>query len=127
MCIFHLWTRNTSSTHITTLVNSLSLRYLLLPRKTSSDAQLSQYSSFSFLKYGSQEKFSFWCRYVLHLFESDFCKNKKSFTKMLLSFNFKNFRIFFSWKKTDKKWTYVMFQCFRINFSIIFYNSLVCA
>ena len=31
----------------------------------------------------------------------DFCRNKKSFTKMLLSINYRNFEIFFSWKKTD--------------------------
>ena len=53
------------------------------------------------LKYGSQEKVSFWCRCSIFL-SPTFVEIKKSFTKMLLSFNFKNFRIFFSWKKTDK-------------------------
>ena len=46
------------------------------------------------LKYGSQEKVSFWCR--CSIFSSlTFVEIKKSFTKMFLSFNFKNFRIFF--------------------------------
>ena len=53
------------------------------------------------LKYGSQEKVSFWCRCSIFL-SPTFVEIKKSFTKMLLSFNFKNFRIFYSWKKTDK-------------------------
>ena len=53
------------------------------------------------LKYGSQEKVSFWSRSSIFLSPA-FVEIKKSFTKMLLSFNFKNFRIFFSWKKTDK-------------------------
>ena len=53
------------------------------------------------LKYGSQEKVSFWCRCSIFL-SPTFVEIKKSFTKMLLSLNFNNFRIFFSWKKTDK-------------------------
>ena len=54
-----------------------------------------------FLKYGFQEKVSYWCRCSIFL-SPTFVEIKKSFTKMLLSFNFKNFKIFFSWKKTDK-------------------------
>ena len=60
-----------------------------------------QHLTMGTLKYGSQEKNSFWCRCSIFL-SLTFVEIKKSFTKMLLSFNFKNFRIFFSWKKTDK-------------------------
>ena len=54
-----------------------------------------------FLKYGFQEKVSYWCRCSIFL-SPTFVEIKKCFTKMLLYFNFKIFRIFFSWKKTDK-------------------------
>ena len=46
------------------------------------------------LKYVSQEKVSFWCRCSIFL-SLTFVEIRKSFKKMLLSFNFKNFRIFF--------------------------------
>ena len=52
------------------------------------------------LKYGSQEKISFCCRCSSFL-SLTFVEIKKSFTKMLLSINYRNFEIFFSWKKTD--------------------------
>ena len=53
------------------------------------------------LKYGFQERGSFLYR-CSRLLSPTFVEIKKSFTKMLLSFNSKNFRIFFSWNKTDK-------------------------
>ena len=52
------------------------------------------------LKYGSQEKISFCCRCSSFL-SLTFVEIKKSFTEMLLSINYRNFEIFFSWKKTD--------------------------
>ena len=52
------------------------------------------------LKYGSQEKNSFCCRCSSFL-SLTFVEIKKSFTEMLLSINYRNFEIFFSWKKTD--------------------------
>ena len=55
----------------------------------------------AYLKYGSQEKISFCCKCSSFL-SLTFVEIKKSFTKMLLSINYLNFKIFFSWKKTDK-------------------------
>ena len=54
------------------------------------------------LKYSSDQMIPFSCRCSILLGLTFVEIKKKSFTKMLLSFNFKNFRMFFSWKKTDK-------------------------
>ena len=54
-------------------------------------------------KYRSKQISPQCCRCSI-LLDLTFVEIKKSFTKMLLSFNFKNFRIFFSWKRTDKNY-----------------------
>ena len=53
------------------------------------------------LKYGSQEKVSFCCRCSIFL-SLTFVEIKNSFTKTLLVFDSKNFRIIFYRKKTDE-------------------------
>ena len=55
----------------------------------------------SVLKSGSQEKKSFCCRCSSFL-SLTFVEIKNSFTRTLLVFNSKNFRIIFYWKKTDE-------------------------
>ena len=60
------------------------------------------------LKYSSDQIIFFSCRCSI-LLGLTFVEIKKSFTKMLLSFNFRNFRIFFFLEENRYKWTYLMF------------------
>ena len=53
------------------------------------------------LKHGSQERVTLWCRCSSFL-SLAFVEIKKSFTRTLLVFNSKNFRIICYWKKTDE-------------------------
>ena len=53
------------------------------------------------LNYGSQEIIPFWCRCSI-LLGPTFVEIKNSFTKILLSFNSKNFRIICYWKKSGE-------------------------
>ena len=53
--------------------------------------------NYKLLKYGSQKKVPFWCRCSIFL-SLTFVEIKKSFTKTLLVFNSKNYRIICYWK-----------------------------